>query len=74
MFLQRLEPPIPLDTPKGSALCHFLIDYGIEHDLQWVCAIDATGECWTFRNRLVRFQKNITMGRVPHPNFIPGES
>lgn len=62
MILQ-LNPPIPLETPKGSALAHFLIDYGPEFDLLWVCAIDETGECWTLNNKLVRFQKNITMGR-----------
>lgn len=62
MILQ-LNSAIPLDTPKGSALAHFLIDYGIEHDLQWVCFINSTGECWTFKNPLVRAQKNITMER-----------
>lgn len=60
----RIDPPLPLDTPKGSSLCHFVIDYGVEHDLLWVCAIDATGECWTFRNRDIRFPKNLTMGRM----------
>jgi hypothetical protein len=63
-MLTRLDPPLPLTTPKGESLCHFVIDYGVEHDLLWVCAVDATGECWTFRNRDIRFQKNITMGRV----------
>jgi hypothetical protein len=63
MILQ-LDPQIPLETPKGSALAHFLIDYGIEHDLQWVCFIDATGECWTYRNKEIRAQKNITWGRL----------
>jgi hypothetical protein len=60
----QLKPPLPLDTPKGSALCHFLIDEGIEHDLMWVCFIDSTGECWTFRNRQIKACKNITAGRI----------
>ena len=62
MILQ-LNPTIPLDTPKGSGLAHMVIDYGEEHDLLWVVFIDATGECWTFSNKVVRARKNITFGR-----------
>lgn len=62
MILQ-LDPPIPLDTPKGRALAYFLIDRGVDFDLEYVCAIDATGECWTYRNPSVRFVTNITWGR-----------
>ena len=32
--LQQLSPPIPLDTPKGKALAHIIIDYGPEFDLR----------------------------------------
>lgn len=60
----QLNPPIPLSTPKGKGLCHFLIDYGIESHLYWVVFIDETGECWTFDNTQIRAQKNITMGRL----------
>jgi hypothetical protein len=63
MILQ-LNPPIPLDTPKGSALAHMVIDYGPEHNLIWVCFIDSTGECWSYDNTQIRAQKNITMGRL----------
>jgi hypothetical protein len=63
MILQ-LNPPLPMTTPKGKALAHLVIDYGPEHDLMWVCIIDATGECWTYANPEIRFQKNITMGRL----------
>lgn len=59
----QLNPPIPLMTPKGKAIAHFLIDQGIENDLQWVCFQDDTGECWTWDNSTVRAQKNITQGR-----------
>lgn len=59
----QLNPPLPLKTPKGSGLCHFLIDYGIEHNLQWVVFIDDTGECWTYENPEIRACKNITWGR-----------
>ena len=61
----QLNPPIPLDTPKGPALAHLVIDYGPEHNLLWVCFDDANGECWTWDNSKVRAQKNITMGRTP---------
>lgn len=62
MILQ-LNPPIPVFTPKGKGLAHILIDMGVEHDLQWVCFQDMTGECWTWNNRDVRAQKNISHGR-----------
>lgn len=62
MILQ-LNPPIELNTPKGDGLCWFLIDYGIEYNLQWVTVITETGEIWTFENPEVRATKNITMGR-----------
>jgi hypothetical protein len=60
----QLNPPIPVETPKGSALCHLVIDYGIEHNLMWVCFQDKTGECWTWDNKDIRAQKNITAGRT----------
>jgi len=60
----QLDPPMPMETPKGKALCHFLIDYGAEHDLLWVCFQDETGECWTWNNRDIRAQKNISMYRL----------
>ena len=59
----QLNPPIPLDTPKGKAQAWFLLDYGTEYNLMWVCAIDETGEIWTYQNPDVRAQKNITIGR-----------
>jgi len=60
----QLNPPLPLNTPKGSGLCHFLLDYGAEHHLMWVVIDDKTGEIWTWENHLVRGQQNITMGRI----------
>ena len=59
----RIDPPLPLETPRGKGMAHFLIDYGIEHDLMWVCFINQTGECWTWRNNDIKLEKNITMGR-----------
>lgn len=60
----QLNPPLPLNTPKGAGICHFIIDYGIETHLYWVVFLDASGECWTFSNPEIRAQKNITAGRI----------
>jgi hypothetical protein len=59
----QLNPPLPLNTPKGEGFAHFLIDYGPESDLYWTVFITETGEIWTFANREVRASKNITLGR-----------
>lgn len=64
MPILQLNPPLPLETPKGSALAHFLIDYGPEFNLMWICFNDKNGECWTWQNSDIRAQKNITLGRV----------
>jgi hypothetical protein len=68
--LIRIDPPIPLLTPKGKALAHFLIDYGFEHDLYWVCFQEESGECWTWNNKDIRAQNNITAGRINIPKEI----
>lgn len=69
-MLTQLNPPLPLITPKGKAWAHIVIDYGQEHDLLWVCFQDETGECWTWNNRDIRIQENITMGRKKNVNDI----
>ena len=73
-MIQQLNPPIPVITPKGKALAHFVIDYGIESELQWVCFQDSTGESWTWQNPKVRAQMNITHGRdYISPFYHPSE-
>ena len=62
MILQ-LNPPIPMICPKGEGLALFMIDYGIEHNLCWVIAINETSEIWTYQNPDVRAAKNITFHR-----------
>jgi hypothetical protein len=62
MMLQ-LNPPLPLETPKGKGFAHVLIDYGLEHDLLWVTVLDENGQVWCYRNRDIRFQTNISAGR-----------
>ena len=59
----QLNPPLPFWTPRGFAHAHIMIDIGIDHDLQWVCFIVATGECWTYQNKNIKLVDNETMGR-----------
>ncbi len=66
--MTQLNPPIPLDTPKGPAYAHLAIDYGQEHYLLFVCFVNETGECWIFPNRDVRIQKNVSMGVRMQPS------
>lgn len=62
-MITRINPPLPLDTPKGKGHAHFIIDYSTEHDLIWVVFIDETGECWCYRNPHIRLRPNMTFGR-----------
>ena len=64
MFIKQLEQPLFFETPKGKAICHFLIDYGIENDLFWVCFNINDGECWTWPNSKIRITKNISIDRI----------
>jgi hypothetical protein len=59
----QLNPPIPLNTPKGKGLAHILIDYGPELHLHWTVVIEETGELWTFSNADVRALANSAVGR-----------
>ena len=61
-MLVQLRPTIPLDTPKGAADCHLVIDYGENQHLLFVCFLRSDGTCWTFSGPQVRLEKNITMG------------
>ncbi len=61
MILQ-LNPPIPLNTPKGQGYAKFLVDRGMEFDNEWIVFLD-NGEIWSFLNSDVRLEKNITYGR-----------
>jgi len=58
----QLNPPLPVMTPKGPAIAHFIIDYGPEHHLNWV-VFQENGECWTYQNPYIRAQKNISQDR-----------
>jgi hypothetical protein len=63
LLILQLNPPLPVFTPRGKALAHFVIDYGIEAHLCWVCALHSDGAIWTFQNPDVRMEFNQTIGR-----------
>ncbi|WP_236643597.1 hypothetical protein [Flavisphingopyxis soli] len=78
MSFTQLDPPIPLHVlERGDGLAFGVIDYGPEHNLIWVTAIDATGEIWCAPNPKVRMQTNWSMGRKvprqPGAGDAPGE-
>jgi len=67
MFTQ-LNPTIPLHVlGKGDGYAVGMIDYGQEHNLIWVTAIDSSGEIWCAPNATVRLGRNWTMGRRENP-------
>ncbi|MDX5985906.1 hypothetical protein [Sphingomonas echinoides] len=64
MTMQQLDPPLPVHVlDKGPGYAFAVIDYGQEHNLIWVTAINETGEIWCAPNPRVRMQANWTMGR-----------
>ena len=68
MAFQQLDPPIPVQViDKGKGYAFAVIDYGPEHNLIWVTALDDNGEIWCAPNPLVRMQANWTMGRAKPP-------
>ena len=67
MFTQ-LNPTIPLHVlGKGDGYAIGMIDYGQEHNLIWVTALDSSGEIWCAPNPSVRLGRNWTMGRGENP-------
>ncbi|WP_336985579.1 hypothetical protein [Altererythrobacter aquiaggeris] len=63
MFTQ-LTTPLPVHvTDKGPGLAFAVIDYGPEHNLLWITALDDGGEIWCAPNPMVRMQANWSMGR-----------
>jgi hypothetical protein len=65
MSFTQLAPNIPVSVEgKGHGSAFAVIDYGEEHNLIWVVALDDSGEIWCSPNPKVRMQKNWTMGRT----------
>jgi len=72
VFVQ-LQTPLPVHViERGPGLAFAVIDYGPEHDLIWVTALDASGEIWCAPNPKVRLARNWTMGRGPDPAAANG--
>lgn len=64
MILQ-LNPALPLwHAQKGDFLAHFIHDPGIESEIMFTGILKESGEIWTFTNRDLRGQRNITIGRT----------
>ena len=72
-MITQLNPPLPMETPKGGGWAHFLIDYGPESALLWVVFMDADGACWTVPNAEVRMSFNWTIGRRKTADLAPVE-
>lgn len=65
MAFTQLDPPLPIYVvDRGKGLAHGVIDYGPEHNLIWVTALDDSHEIWCAPNPMVRMQNNWTMGRT----------
>ena len=74
MFTQ-LHTPIPVHIiDKGAGLAFAVIDYGIEHNLIWVTALDDKGEIWCAPNPKVRVVDNWTVGRKKDGDVIAGNT
>ncbi|QPB10602.1 hypothetical protein [Bacteriophage sp. 438212] len=68
MTFTQLDPPLPIRVEeKGAGYAFAVIDYGQEHNLIWVTAINETGEIWCAPNPKVRMMANWTMGRKRPP-------
>lgn len=68
MSLTQFAPPIPMTIEgKGDGYAIAVLDYGQEHHLIWVVALDANGEIWCAPNPTVRLRSNWTMGRSTAP-------
>lgn len=74
MFTQ-LNPPVPLHVlEKGDGFAIGLIDYGQEHNLLWVTALNDSGEIWCAPNPQVRMGSNWSMGRKQNPLVAVGKA
>lgn len=64
MSFHQLNPTIPITViGKGDGYAVAVIDYGQEHNLIWVTALNESAEIWCAPNPLVRMKGNWTMGR-----------
>ena len=66
MIALQLNPVIPVETPRGKAMAHIMIDYGAEHYVLFLCFLDEARECRLYRNDEVKIQNNETMRPCPN--------
>lgn len=57
-------------TPLGAALANWLWAESPD-SLYWGVCMIATGESWWFRNDKIRYDTNLTMGRVATSPIAP---
>ena len=68
MSFTQLSRNFPVTVEgKGNGYAFAVIDYGEEHNLIWVVALDDSGEIWCSPNPKVRMRNNWTMGRHLKP-------
>lgn len=71
MAFTQLSPTLPVIVEgKGKGCAFAVIDYGEEHNLIWVVALDDSGEIWCSPNPKVRMRSNWTMGRNLNPRAL----
>jgi hypothetical protein len=64
MALTQLNPTLPIEiADNGKGIAFAVIDYGEEHHLIWVVAMDQDGSIWCAPNPTVRVRSNWTFGR-----------
>jgi hypothetical protein len=73
MSFTQLTTSLPVSVQgKGNGYAFAVIDYGEEHNLIWVVALDDSGEIWCSPNPKVRMRNNWTMGRTIAANRETG--
>lgn len=70
--MMQLNPPLPLQTPRGEGWAHLATWNSLEHSIYWTVFLD-DGSIWTFRNEEVRACKNTTAER-PNPEKLGQQS
>lgn len=64
MAFTQLNPTLPVHVEgKGAGYAFAVIDYGQDHNLIWITALNDSGEIWCAPNPKVRVLPNWTMGR-----------
>lgn len=63
-MITPLNPSIPVVVVgNGTGECIGWIDYGPEHHLLWIVAMDSGGEVWQVPNHQIRLCRNPSMMR-----------